>query len=430
LIFGWIFLALVPQNPGSPQAAIDTPQIFVSQIAPDFSILTEVSIAEPYVGQQFSIIYRLRAQRSPAAVDVDPQQFPGFWTEAIPISQESTSTARPLKGAVDYLLRQVVAFPLMTGTLQLPPLSLKIKRSGLVTAKRDDWDVIGSSAPVPIYSLQLPGERPPGPDLPFVGGAQGTMSWTGEGRPSILLEVQGTANLALFQPLDWLHPPDGIKFQARLAAADHVASTIDREGRRQLSLIQRQRWIISVTGGKQGQQIGDLVLPLFEPSEKAWRDLRITGIEVPASAAPTQAGEKPNAPGTAAGPSARLLPWPGVPAAVTLLVLGAALMLAIWLRKRHAPKSKRAEESLAALEKKLRTSPRAFLDGAHKLLAQLAEETGRRDDLGARETLLDHCWISVQRYRFNTEPLPPEIRDETMNSIRQLLQANDTGPGK
>src|SRR2546427_5236076 len=46
------------------------------------------------LGQQFSIVYSLVAQRYPTAVDVQPQQFSGFWTEIVTLPQEPRTIMR------------------------------------------------------------------------------------------------------------------------------------------------------------------------------------------------------------------------------------------------------------------------------------------------------------------------------------------------
>jgi len=422
---GWIFLVLLGQAARVQGVTPDLSRTFVSKIAADMAIVTELSVGDPFVGQQFSIVYRLRAQRAPSAVDIDPQQYPGFWAELVPISQESVSATRPLSepGVVDYLLRQVVAFPLMEGTLRLPPLSLKIKTSARVSAQRGDWDVAGVSSPVAVPVSPIPPGTRPGPNLPFVGSAEGSMSWEGEAQPVLVLEIQGTANLAWFRPLEWLRPPEGVRLHARLASIDNTAQTIEVEGKRRLSLLQRQRWAISVSGGHPGQHIDDVLLPVFEPGSKVWNDVRIEGINIPETALSAR-GMEAGAAKAASGAETRLrlLLASRARLVIGLAGIAAGLALLAWLRTKRLRRSQRAEETLATLEKKLRTSPRAFLDSAHKLLEQYAEKAGRTHNLGVEDALLDRCWTTVQRYRFNREPLPANARDDILTSIALLMR--------
>jgi hypothetical protein len=431
LLIGWIPPAL-PQSAQAQGTPSDPARTFVSQIARDLAIVTEVSLQDPYVGQQFSIIYRLRAQQPPAAVDIDPQQYAGFWTEVIPISQESASTARPLRGqaVVDFLLRQVVAFPIEEGALQLPPLSIKVKRAGRISAQPDDWDVVGLSAPIEIHSLPLP----PGPAtvraVPLVGFAEGSMGWQGDGYTTIALEMQGTANLALFKPLDWLILRPGQVCQAHLVRADNIARTMDLNGKRQLSLVQRQRWILKLAGFGPGQEVDDLVLPVFAPLDGSWKSLRIQGIKLPAS--PSTAPE-PNSGAASMGVDTGMRPrqsqWTVLNISIGLAALAIIGTLLFWLAKKYWLANDRVPDSPAVLEKKMKISPRAFLDGAHKLLEKCALEMGRQHNLGVEDTLLDRCWISVQRYRFNLEPLSVEARNEILSSVRQILnQCEQPGP--
>jgi hypothetical protein len=431
LLMGWILPAL-PQSAQAQETPSDPARTFVSQIARDFAIVTEISLQDPYVGQQFSVIYRLRAQQPPAAVDIDPQQYAGFWTEMIPISQESASTARPLRGqgVVDFLLRQVVAYPIEEGTLQLPPLSIKVKRAGRVSSQPDDWDVVGLSAPIEIRSLPLP----PGPEsvrtMPLVGSAEGSMSWEGDGYTTIVLEMQGTANLALFKPLDWLILRPSQVCQAHLVRAENIARTTDLAGKRRLSLVQRQRWILRLAGVGPGQEVDDLVLPVFAPIDGSWQSLRVQGIKLPASlSAAFEANTGAASMSVDTGTRPRRSRWTVLNIGIGLAGLAVIGTLLFWLAKKYWPGADRVPDSPAVLEKKIKISPRAFLDGAHKLLEKCALEMGRQHNLGAEDTLLDRCWISVQRYRFNLEPLPVEARNEILSCVRQILnQCEQPGP--
>lgn len=418
---------MLPQRIGVQGPAADSSQTFVSQIAPDLAIVTEVSLDKPYVGQQFSVIYKLRAQHPPAAVDIDPQQYPGFWTEVVPLTQDSASAARALKGqeAVDFLLRQVTVYPLLEGTLKLPPLSVKVKRSGRLSAQRDDWDVVGASVPVDVQAIPLPPGPRPGPGAAFVGSVEGSLSREGEGQSAIVLEMQGTANLALFRPLDWLPRPAGVSLHARLAAAENLAQIVDREGKRQLLLLQRQRWEISLSGGEPGRSIEDLYLPVFEPHDRIWKTQRIEGIKLRNSDSPALAATGPGVSGSAEpGMRSRFIQSAGARWVMGIAGFAAILALVLWQRRKRLQREQGGGENLAALERKLRTSPRAFLDSAHKILEKWAAERQRSHDLGLQETPLDRCWASVQRYRFNLEPLPAEVRDEILQAIRQILQTS------
>jgi hypothetical protein len=431
LLIGCIFpartqCAQVQEPPSDPA------RTFVSSIARDLAIVTEVSLQEPYVGQQFSVIYRLRAQRPPVAVDIDPQQYPGFWTEVIPISQESASTARPLRGqpVVDFLLRQVVAYPIEEGALRLPPLSIKVKRAGRVSRQPDDWDVVGLSDPVGIRSLPLPPGAEAGKTMPLVGSAEGSMTWEGDDYTTVALELQGTANLALFEPLDWVRLRPGQACRAYLARAENAPRTVDLEGKRQLSLVQRQRWILDFAGSGSDLGVGDLIVPVFAPLEKSWNRLRIQGAQRPGSPSAT-GGQHTGATGAGADPGVRPRGARWAVLEVGMAVAGLAVIgtILFWLARKYRSGNDRIPDSPAVLEKKTRISPRAFLDSAHKLLEKCAREMGRQHNLGAEDTLLDRCWITVQGYRFNREPLPAEAYDQILSSVRQVLnQCAAAGP--
>ena len=428
LLLVWILLWVFAPNAGAQGVAAEPDLTVVSGIAPDLAIVTEFSLREAYVGQQFCVIYRLRAQRPPAAVDVDPQQYPGFWTEMVPLSRESASEARPVKGraAVDYLLRQVVAFPIREGMLQMPPLSVKIKRSVKLPAQRDDWDVAGASEPIPIRAVLPPAGLSAGRGLPLVGSFSASMRRAETIPSALVLEIEGTANLALFQPLDWLTAPPGVRYSARLDAADTISRTLETGGKRQLSVLHRQRWWIQVSSDTRNVEAGSLSVPVFDPQTSEWQEVRVAGVTVsdpeplitvsrePALRSPS--GEERNA----SGP---ILFKVTVAAALAGILVGAFLLL-----RRRKREEGIEEMDSAAMEKLMRTSPRAFLDSAHRLLERHAVKIGRRRDLGSGDAELDRIWTTIQHYRFGSEILPEESRTKILESIRQICRAD--GPEK
>src|SRR2546427_1604635 len=95
------------------------------------------------LGQQFSIVYSLVAQRYPTAVDVQPQQFSGFWTEIVTLPQEPRTIMRLVAGKPthEFLLRQVIAYPVEEGKLVLPPLAVKIMITGALAPGATNWDL-------------------------------------------------------------------------------------------------------------------------------------------------------------------------------------------------------------------------------------------------------------------------------------------------
>lgn len=426
LVSGCCLLAwMAPVLPGQG-VDMDSAQGIVTSIAPDLAIVTEISLDTPYLGQQFCIIYRLRAQRPPAAVDIDPQQYPGFWTEAVPLSAGAASAPRPVKdqNAVDYLLRQVIAYPLLEGNQQLPPLSIKVKRAGTASLRQDDWDVRGTSAAVKVRISPLP----PGPALtsgiPFVGGLQAAWAPSDTNPDEVFLEIQGTANLAFFQPGAWFQPPAGMQMRERLVGSDKLAQTVDIGGRRQLSFLQRQRWLIRLSGNASGRRIEGFYLPVFEPYENSWKSIRVEGVSL-SGLAPGQIKTGASGGSRAAGraaPVRRALP-PAVLIAVILGLCAGVSVFIAWQHRRKLNSGPGTTSAIAALEKKLRTSPRAFVDGAHKALLRCAADMQRSHTLGLGDSELDRCWITVQRYRFNKEPLSRETCAEIMQTIRNIIRA-------
>lgn len=332
------FLAAVMAGAAlSGNAGTDLSRTFVARVSPDMAIVTEISVADPYVGEQFSVIYRLRTKHALAAVDIDPQQYPGFWTEAAPIDPQASANARASKdqGVIEYLLRQVILFPLMEGKQRVPPLSVKI-RSARSAAAADDWDIVGSSTAVELNVMRVPPAPSGGAKLPMVGKISGTLVAAQENRYAVALDIEGSANLGMFQPLDWMRPPAGIKFHAHLGSANHITQTIEKEGKRQVALLERQHWLISIYGAAWGQRIEGFVLPVFDPHDKVWREVSIGGSALAISHNVLLSEERGGA--ADSGNSGTHVPrvWNSLTREVGILAGAAvALALACWLTARR-----------------------------------------------------------------------------------------------
>src|SRR5688572_13606883 len=152
--------------------------IFTTQISPNLSIVREINPANPYAGQQFSIIYSLYAFQFPVAVDIEPQQYSHFWTEIIPLTEQTRTITRIIHGRArhEFLLRQVVAYPLSTGILELPPLALKVKMTGNLAAGSENWDLIAQSKADFIRVRPLPPHQESTTGVPFTGSMSGQWS--------------------------------------------------------------------------------------------------------------------------------------------------------------------------------------------------------------------------------------------------------------
>jgi hypothetical protein len=266
------------------------PRFFVSSISPDLEIVTQVSNTTPHAWQQFSVIYSLRALRAPSAVDVDPQQYAGFWTELAPLPEQPRSTIRLQNGrqVSEYLLRQVIAFPMSAGSLELPPLRVKVKNASPKADTSHDWDVIGTSNPVSLTVKSLPSADSHHSIAPLVGELEGSLFEDSAGtRSELILELKGTANLALIQPEQWLKAPGDILFSIHLKDSDDTIQTLDTGDSRQLSLLQRRRWSIRLRGiPAKGVRIEDLAIPVFKPGQEHWTWAQIRGLELKRTSAP------------------------------------------------------------------------------------------------------------------------------------------------
>src|SRR5688500_10960583 len=167
-------------------AGLRSPQLFsqelsgilTMQISPNLSIVREINPANPYAGQQFTIIYSLHAFQFPVAVDIEPQQYSHFWTEIVPLTAQTRTITRIINGRQrhEFLLRQVVAYPLSTGILELPPLALKIKMTGNLAAGSENWDLIAQSKADFIRVRPLPPQQESTTGVRFTGSMSGQWS--------------------------------------------------------------------------------------------------------------------------------------------------------------------------------------------------------------------------------------------------------------
>jgi len=298
---GSAFLALVSLSFfcelfGQPQAE-DSSRSLISRIAPGFAIVTQLSADRIYLGQQFSVLYRLEAANPPLAVDVDPQQFSGFWSEIAPLN-EGASAHNLVAGAGEnhrYWLRQVIAYPLLEGILQLPPLQIKIKTSQSVSRAPDGWDIIRTSDP-PKITVISPFKIEEAKDpYPLVGALEGKMSRVLQGGRTVAsLELWGTANLDLFQVTEYLRAPANIRLSVELSDRENRVQTQDIGGRRSISMLQRRRWIIRTPWNSSVEsRIEDINLQFFDIRKGSWNTKLIEGIGMRSNTANFDAQEEP-----------------------------------------------------------------------------------------------------------------------------------------
>ncbi|MBP1611096.1 MAG: Oxygen tolerance [Acidobacteria bacterium] len=271
-----------------------------SEIAPGFAIVTELSADRVYLGQQFSILYSLEAAKPPVAVDIDPQQFSGFWSEIAPLKEGESNRSRAVgaRGNYRYLLRQVVAYPLIEGSLQLPPLQVKIKTSLSSSQASDGWDIIKASDPPKISVIYPLKEREPTGQYPLVGSVEGKISKVFRGgRTEASLELWGSVNLDLFRASQWVRSPENVQISMQLIDKENTVQTQDIGGKRSVSLLQRRRWSIRSRWKASGEpQIMDIHLPFFDVQQASWKTKLIEGIGTRSSEGNSNAQEMPPAP--------------------------------------------------------------------------------------------------------------------------------------
>jgi hypothetical protein len=264
------------------QKGEDSSHSHVTRIAPGFSIVTELSEDQLYLGQQFSILYRLEASRPPLAVDVDPQQFSGFWSEFAPLSEGARPRSQMASGDSGhrYWLRQVIAYPLVEGALLLPPLQVKIKTSQSSSQSADDWDLVSASDSPTVHVVSpMPKNESTGL-FPLIGIVDGKMSTVRRGEGiAVRLELWGSANLDLFQPTRWVRAQGSEPLSIQLSERENTVQTRDVGGKRTISLLQRRRWIIrSRWNVSEEPQVDDMHLAFFDLQKASWNTKLIEGI--------------------------------------------------------------------------------------------------------------------------------------------------------
>ena len=410
-------LLLAMARPSSVTLA-DGGREVISRVGPGLAIVTEIGNGTPYVGQQFSIIYSLRALNAPSAVDVDPQQFTGFWTELSPPSADDRPSVHSLENqpASQYLLRQVIAFPLSDGKVQLPPIRLKIKMPdpGSATGK---WDLVCTSEPVSINVLPVPSAG--GQGLSLVGNVEGSLTRSGANAGSeAVLELQGTANLAFFDPLQWIGARPGLVLSVRPADWDKLVQTRDAGGKRQITLLQRRSWSIRVLGQGPGTvRVGGNPLHVFEPSTGVWTEQAIGGFTV------TGADVKSAEVGSVE-PSRIDGEIKGRPGWIVTLIAGLliAAVLGACARAKRVRRRDWAARGLASLEKGSEAASRRFVDTAHKLIERYAAEARMLSTIGNQDSELDRIWNEIEGLRFGRRMPSPEQRSQIVHFLKDLLR--------
>lgn len=398
-------------------ALADGSREVISRVAPGLAIVTQIGNGTPYVGQQFSIIYFLRSLNAPSAIDIDPQQFTGFWTELSPPAADAPPSVHPLENqpASQYLLRQVIAFPLSDGKVQLPPLRLKIKmpdsRSG-----PGDWDLICSSEPIFIDVLPVPslGEQ----KLPLVGNIEGSLTPSGTAPGSeAILELQGTANLAFFDPVQWIGARPGLVLSVRPAEWDKLVQTRELGGKREITLLQRRSWYIRVLGQESGPvRVGGSALHVFRPLTGVWTEQMIGGITI-AGLDVKAAGSGPVQLNRSDEEVRSRSVW------IVALIAGLliAAVLGAYARARRVRRRDWAARGLASLEKASEAASKRFVDTAHKLMERYAADAGILGRIGSQDSELDRVWNEVEGLRFGRRSPSPELRSQIVQFLKNLL---------
>lgn len=300
-------------------------RVFSTQVAEGVRLVTAVSSTTPFLGEQISIVYRIQTGVAIAALDVDPQNFDGFWSVVVPVSEPGPAGGRSDMRSQELILRQVVVWPLRVGTLGLPPLRVKLRLSG---QRRGDgsWDLIAESEPPAIVVRAVP--QAPAQSLPLVGKVTAALQAPVDGG-GMVLELAGTANLSFFEPVHWLRSGSLASPRVALLDSDQVPQRQFKDGALDLTLLQRRRWRLLRAGGS--ALPGTLPdIRFFDPADESWKTVTVPGARgggQPRESAPSGAE-------VAAGrPPSGLRPVGAV--VVLVVVVAAAAVLAARVRRRR-----------------------------------------------------------------------------------------------
>ncbi len=318
-------------------------RILQEAVNPHLAVITEVSNEQPYVGEQFSVVYRLRCSIPPAAVDVDPQDITGFWTVTAPTRGEARAETVTLNGrpATDFLLRQLIAFPLRPGRQVFPPLRLKIKQQ---VGSREDWDLKVSTQAVEVEVRAVPAAGEARDGYLMVGSLAGGIEDAGpDGAHEAVLEIEGTANLDFFGPEEWLKCLDGPGLQIRLKDQTSLVQTRDYEGKRRLSLLQRQRWAVSdMSHGNAAVEVASFSIPYFDPEASKWRMLDFPSFVLGTGSDPSRAAQALHHDREAVGQSHGSVRGPWTYVGIASIVSVLALLLVVIAESRERARARPA----------------------------------------------------------------------------------------
>jgi hypothetical protein len=414
----------------------DNGRVLQTPIAPGLSISMDISTSSPYLGQQFSIVYSLVAQRFPTAVDVQPQQFSGFWTEIVPLPQEPRTIMRLVAGKPthEFLLRQVIAYPVEEGELVLPPLAVKMMITGALAPGATNWDVEAATKPVPIQVQSLPASL--GPEKPsyLVGTLSGRLRpMEGSDEHSFLLEMEGTANIAFIQPQSLLRCQGAVLLPPRLLRAESEVDTMGIGGRRKLTLVFHRTWAARLLpAGSETLHIDDIHIPVFQPEAAGWREAEVEGLSLHL---PAGRGEGGGPSGMRRTEKAKRIGDFLKPYGIVLLSLLAGVAAAgmmwwfVWGRAARLSPEHWRVHYLGRLERQSQRAPRSFVETAHRFLERYAAENHLKARPGNEETPFDQCWAEIERCRFNGGEPPAGKREHILRLMQLMLKGEEASSG-
>lgn len=273
-----------------------------------------------------------------------------------------------------------------------------------------------SSEPVTVDVLPIPSSSDH--RLPLVGNLEGSLTPVGgSGRDEVILELKGTANLAFFDPLQWMVQPAGLVLSARPTEWDKMVQTRDIAGKRQITLIQRRCWGIRIFGQAQDRmRVGDIGLRVFQPLTGHWAEKMIAGVAL------AGLDERPVA-GTTGQPHREPEETRVRPVWVSASIAGLLIAVVAWAftRARSLHRRDWAARGLTSLGKTSAAASKPFLDTAHKLMERHAAQAGILGRIGGGDSELDRFWNEIERLRFGRQSPSPELRNEILQFLKNLL---------
>jgi len=339
-----------PQNQPAPTLG---PELNVSEI-PKSAVDSQAFVyaaaypSNPYVGQQVTVTYYLFLRQALSADPVVAREptFNDFWVQdLLSIAPPHESQEHMIHGLSyrAYILRNIAAFPLKTGELEITPLAVKLPLGSSWFGP--DRHLARNTRALRIRVKAQPGNRNDQPPA-----VVGQLTLKAELEPkkvqagdaaTLTLTVAGTGNLGQVRPQ--IKVPQGIRLFKPTFEDEFTLTHGLLGGQREI------RW--TVMADKPGKyQIGNVVLATLDPEQDTyhWPKAAPVTLDVAQGAASTQPAPKPTHTQTLslskqpiAG--AHALIWDAPLTRWSIAIAAALLVLFSWLGLHRPPKKKETQ---------------------------------------------------------------------------------------